>query len=329
MANHHRGAAPLATQPLTSADAAPAAGGSQPARNPSFNTSAVLPVTPRGWLKATASLRAPQDSPSQVGHQRRPAMKTLRTLVASGILLLAACAPSPTPQPTPTPTFVPAPTETTPPPTATPTPSPTPEPSATPDPLIFRDEFEGQLDETWQWVREDARFWSLTHNPGWLEITLRPGSVADGNIKNLLLSPATQGNFELQTTIRFKPTSNIQSAGLLIYESADKFIQLIRAYCSYPQCAKDGFYLDLVTAGQFSPENFARSAPDTDAVSLRLRREGRTFTGYYSVDGKQWKMVGSHSTDLTPVFVGLVAGQVIGFTPKPAQFDYFLVNRLP
>jgi len=256
-------------------------------------------------------------------------MNILKLVFASGALVLAACGAPATPEPTQTSTPRPTPTETPVPPSATPEPSPTPEPTPTPDPLLFRDDFEGQLGEGWQWVREDDRYWSLTSSPGWLEIMARSGNVNDGNIKNLLLRPAPQGDFELETTLRFRPTGNFQIAGLLIYQSADQHVQFGRAFCNAPQCTGDGFYLDLITDGNFSPENFATDAPETDTVQLRLRREGETYTGYISVDGVQWILIGVHRSDMVPIFVGLVAGQAVGSTPKPAQFDYFLINALP
>lgn len=252
-------------------------------------------------------------------------MKKQFFVIGLMIFILSACSILSTPTSFPTNTPVPTSTETPIPPTAT----STPEPSPTPDPILFRDDFEGSLKDGWQWIRENQKYWSLTNNPGWLEIMARSGSVSDGNVNNLLLYPAPEGNFELETRLNFKPTGNFQIAGLLIYESADQHIQFGRAFCNAPQCAGDGFYLDLITGGNFSSENFATRAPEVDTVYLRLRREGSTFTGYVSIDGKQWNLIGAHKIALQPLFVGLVAGQAVGSVPKPAQFDYFIITRLP
>lgn len=227
----------------------------------------------------------------------------------------------------PTPT---APTETEAvPPTSTTEPTATLEPSPTPDPLIFRDDFDGSLGDGWQWVRENPKGMSLTNNPGWLEIMARSGNVGSGSIENLLLRPTPDGNYELETKLKFKPTENFQFAGLLIYESAANFIQFGRAFCNATPCVGDGYYLDMTANGNFNPENFATAAPETDTVYLRLRREGGTFTAYASEDGDEWIVIGAHVSEIKPLFVGLLAGQAVSSVPKPAQFDYFIINTLP
>ena len=256
-------------------------------------------------------------------------MKKIFLCIVLMAVLLSACgtpAAPPTPEPTlpPTATSTPAPL-----PTATPLPpTATAEPSPTPDPLLFRDEFDGALGEGWQWVLENSQTWSLSSEPGWLEMVVSSGSVSAGSAENLLLRPAPEGNFELETKVKFKPTGDFQIAGLLIYESAANFVQFGRAFCDYPQCANDGFYLDMVADGNMNPENFAVSAPETDVVYLRLRREGSTYTAYASKDGLEWKLIGAHTSDMNGMFIGLVAAQAQS-APKPAQFDYFLINSLP
>jgi beta-xylosidase len=239
------------------------------------------------------------------------------------VFVLSACGTPTTPVPIPTNTPIPPPTETPLPPTAT------LEPSPTPDPLLFRDDFDGSLGEGWQWTHENKDSWSLTNNPGWLEIMARSGHVAKGDIDNLLLHQTPEGNFELETKLKFDPLENFQFAGLLIYESAANFVQFGRAFCGYSPCPGDGFYMDMTAGGNLVPENFATAAPDTDTVYLRLRREGDTFTAYASEDGKEWKLIGSHNNSVKPLFVGLVSGQAYNTVPKPAQFDYFVINTLP
>lgn len=236
------------------------------------------------------------------------------------VLTLTACA-TPTPPP-PTETPIP-PTTNTPLP-----PAPTLVPTATPDPLLFRDDFENALAEGWSWTKEDKRYWNLTANPGWLEITALPGHVSDGSIRNMLLRNAPDGNFELETHLNFKPTGNFQIAGLLIYESGANFTQFGRAFCG--QCpAGDGYYFDLTVDSNFTGENFGTAAPTIDTVYLRLRREGTTYTSYSSTDGANWQVIGTHTSNMAPAFVGLVSGQAVNSNPKPAQFDYFIINALP
>jgi hypothetical protein len=83
----------------------------------------------------------------------------------------------------------------------------------------------------------------------------------------------------------------------------------------------------MVTAGDLNPENYSIAAPGTDSVYLRLRREGDTFTAYASEDGSEWQLIGVHTGEIDPVFVGLVSGQATS-TPIPAQFDSFAIREL-
>ena len=244
-------------------------------------------------------------------------MKKVKLYFFICAIILAACGTPVTP--TPEPTIPPLPTKTM-------APTATIEPSPTPDPLIFKDNFEGSIDTEWLWVNENNKTWSLTNNPGWLEINAGSGSVGKGNLDNLLIRQIPEGNFELETKMIFKPVANFQIAGLIIYESAANFIQYGRAYAK--QVVKDGLYIDNIMGGGFFGENFAIPAPDTNTLYLRLRREGNTYTSYYSEDGNKWNLVGAHTSEMKPLFVGLVAGQST-YSFQPAQFDYFTINALP
>jgi len=237
-------------------------------------------------------------------------------VAVAAVFVLSACAVPPTPEPLPTET-----------PTAVPT--ATPSPSPTPDPLLFKDDFEGSLAEGWNWVREDSKRWSLTNNPGWLEIMAGGGNINGGTMKNLLLRQAPEGDFQLETRLKFKPEGNFQIAGLLVYESDGHYVLFGRAFCGNPNCAGNGFYMDLLSGGKLTGGNFATKAPDVDTVYLRLVREGNTFNGLISEDAKQWTLIGAHIDALTPLFVGIAAGQAAGTVPKPAQFDYYTISRLP
>ena len=257
-------------------------------------------------------------------------MKYLNSfMIAVMVFTLAAC--SSQPAPTPEPTSPPLPTITsTPERTSTPLPPiATVEPSPTPDPLIFKDDFEGSLGEGWNWTKENKKTWSLTNNPGWLEIMARSGKIGNGDLSNILLRPIPEGNFEIETQMNFKPISDYQIAGLLIYESAANYLLFGRAFCDSPDfCANDGFYMDLSTDGNLDGQNFATPAEKTEISFLRLRGEANLYTAYASHDGQEWKLIGEKSSEMKPMFIGLMAGQSLS-APQPAQFDYFEVNQVP
>ena len=142
-------------------------------------------------------------------------MKNQWLLLSILMVFVLACSLGPTPEPsaTPAPTNTLIPTNTAPPP---PTTAPTLVPAPTTNPLLFKDEFDSTLDPGWQWIKENKNKWNLANNPGWLEILAGSGGVAAGNVENLLLRQIPDGNFELETKMKFKPTANFQIAGLII-----------------------------------------------------------------------------------------------------------------
>jgi beta-xylosidase len=251
-------------------------------------------------------------------------MKTSKWAMAGVVVLLSACGPLSTPEALPTETVAPAPTATA---TAVP-PTGTPEPSPTPDPLLFRDEFDGSLGEGWHWLREKDRYWSLTERPGWLQIMARGGMLRENTITNLLLREAAAEDFEIETRVSFIPGGIYQSAGVIMYDQ-EGWVSLIRAFCPEAHCAGDAFYLDKFTGGNYSGNNFATKAPETDEVRLRLRRQGDIYMGWMSLDGTRWTLIGSHQKPEQPLQVGILAGQAWSTVPQPAQFDYFVVNAVP
>ena len=257
-------------------------------------------------------------------------------------------APTDTPVPTDTsvPTATPGPTDTPIPPTSTPVPptptSPPPTQTKAPTPpetptvpptagpvILFRDDFDGSLAAGWGWVREDPAHWNLADVPGSMRIILQPGGLIFNTANNLLLREAPASNFEIATLVRFTPTSNFQFAGLLIYQDPSNAIQFGRAFCNWPdKCVGNGIYFDNIQYGELGGSNYATVTPNPSQAYLRLRREGATYTGYYSEDGANWTVIGQHTSNLTSFRVGLIAAQAYE-AETIADFDYFTIQALP
>jgi len=226
------------------------------------------------------------------------------------------------PQATNTPILAVAPTSTTAPP---PTEHPTAEPSAG---TIFTDNFDDHLADGWDWINEDPANWSLSAELGYLQINASDASF-DGpaDITNLLTHYTDAQQFEATTLLRFKPTSNFQFAGLLIFQDGNTALQFGRAFCDRSDlCVGNGLYFDSITDSVFSTDNFSTAISEDD-VYLRITRDGNLYTASYSMDGEHWTEVGTHEHEFTSVYVGLIAAQA----PHPiaALFDYFTLQELP
>jgi beta-xylosidase len=254
-----------------------------------------------------------------------------RSFLVFFVFLLVACGSTPPSSPTPLIEIVlnPLPTATI---FVSHTPtvsSPTITPQPTTDPIFFRDEFNGSLDPQWSWLREKPRDWSLTNSPGTLQINADHGYVAAHNYSNLLLRPAPSENFQIETPINFRPENNFQFAGLIIYESDSNFIQAGRAYCDAIGCVGEGFYMDSYRKGVVEGPNFGQTYKEPGPILLRLSRKGEIYSFEASTDGKVWFLIGSHTSDINPLQVGLVAGQTLRGKILPATFEYFEVHGLP
>jgi len=195
--------------------------------------------------------------------------------------------------------------------------------------IIFRDDFDNALSEGWNIVREDSSHWSLTVKPGSWRITLQTGAIGDAIPQppsNLLLREAPSGDFEITTLIHFTPVSNVQFAGLIVYQDDLNAVQFGRAYCDLSEmCVGNGIYFDNTSD---ISKNYATVTSNPSIAYLRLRREGTTYTGYYSEDGGSWTIIGQHISNINPLQVGLTAGQVLE-AETTADFEYFTMETLP
>ncbi len=260
----------------------------------------------------------------------------LSTTVVLGILL-SACASSamssPTASPQPAATSTSLPTATQPAPTVTPTltatqPAPTVTPTLTATPTeipIFWDDFSGELLPGWSWIRENDALWSLDSEPGYLRIVL----TGDRPPRNLLVRDVTHQNFQIMTHVRFKPTSNYQFAGLLVYQDDETMLSLGRAYCDTRNfCVGNGIYFDASQNGQYLGKNFGTDTQSEEEAYLRMDKNGTKFTGYYSENGTDWMMIGEHEVSIIDPQVGLITANsfIVGMT---AYFDYFTVVEMP
>ena len=165
--------------------------------------------------------------------------------------------------------------------------------------------------------------------PGSLQINVDYGYVAMHDNSNLLLRPAPEGNFQIETQIAHRPRENFQFAGLIIYEDDSNFIQAGREYCSSVGCIGEGLYMDYYKSGVAVKPNFGQTYKSINPILLRLSRRANAYTFEASTDGKVWFLIGSHTSDMNPLQIGLVTGQRMAGNNVPAVFEYFEVRSLP
>lgn len=192
----------------------------------------------------------------------------------------------------------------------------------------FSDEFNGSINDQWEWLREDPLRW-LVSGDG-ITIISQTGALSGqqyNNVKNILLQDSPGGEFFLQTKLDFDPDSTFHNAGLIYRIDDDNFVRVSRGVYDGVQSAWLGWDLDGVYGNV--------SIPDVTVTSIYLRLivvRNEYFAGYYSLDGLQWDFI----TRIQLAFpniqarIGIQAanGDGVSVTRRQiaAKFDYFMVD---
>ncbi|HEY3477189.1 MAG TPA: hypothetical protein VGK56_21415, partial [Anaerolineales bacterium] len=108
------------------------------------------------------------------------------------------------------------------------------------DLVSFDDNFNSPtLHPFWYWYKEDPSYWSLTASPGYLRILTQSKDIRGSENSAPLLLQSLQSfsgdDFDIQTRIVIKPTTNFQQGGLVIYSDYDNYVRLTYAYIDGPQ----------------------------------------------------------------------------------------------
>lgn len=223
------------------------------------------------------------------------------------------------------------PTETavptdTPEPTNTLEPTETPKPTLTPLPegVLFRDDFEGELQPEWEWENENPDRWTITDD-GWLQIVGEHDSLLSENTQsNLLWYPLPDGDFVITVHLKTNPFANFHQASIFIYEDAENHITINRGYCDICQTGGGGFYMDYKIGGNWGNYQIATDAED---VFLRLESKDNIISGYYATEPDQWERLGRFGNYFNFQRVGIGVSNVGASEDVVGLFDYFEVSR--
>ena len=138
------------------------------------------------------------------------------------------------------------------------------------DKVLVEDNFDKQLADGWDWLRESKDTWRL--NDGALEICVQPG-VAH-NVKNALLRKApdrSKGKYAIEVTVTnlTKPSQQYEQAGITWYNNEKPVFKLVKELV-------DG-QLKIIPG---------HKPMDSQSVQLRLIVTADKFVAQYRPDGK-------------------------------------------
>jgi len=250
--------------------------------------------------------------------------KNLFIILAIGSWIFLACQSAATSIPIPTATSVP-PTNTSL-PTNTPLPTETPKPTMTPLPVgvLFRDDFEGELQSGWEWENENPAKWTFTDD-GWLQIIGEYNSLLGENQQNnLLWYSLPAGDFVVTVHLKTKPFENFQQAAIFIYEDPENYVTINRGYCDPCSTGGNGFYMDYKIGGEWGGY---KAKTDSEDVYLRLESKGNTISGYYATVPDQWERLGRFGNFFQFRKVGIGVSNVRASNDVVGLFDYFEISQ--
>ncbi|MCY1137584.1 family 43 glycosylhydrolase [Actinoplanes sp. Pm04-4] len=181
----------------------------------------------------------------------------------------------------------------------------------------YSDEFDSTAPNAgWSWVRPDA---TVTVSGGSLVRPTQAGDLALGaNNAGVLLRDAPAGPFVVETKVQFDGVRGNQQAGLVLYDTDDRFVKL--AHSVLPL---NGVANTFLQQTEFTKEDGGRSGPSFGGPApgtmwLRLLHRDGVARMATSRDGVTWTW-GAAWTMPRPFRIGVVA---MGGTGATARFDY-------
>lgn len=197
------------------------------------------------------------------------------------------------------------------------------------------DQFAGPALDSCRWsaiVRPDPAAYRVTG--GAVEIDTSKGDIYQGtatNPKNLLLQPAPDGDWTIETKVDATSFNEaFQQAGLMVYADDANYVKLDYLTTNASGAAVTrGIELRSEVANAIVQPAPNASPPPTQGVwYLRLAKSGSTFTGSYSADGLAWTALPAVTNPaLGSASFGVYAFGVDQVASKTAKFDYFKLVR--
>jgi len=226
------------------------------------------------------------------------------------------------------------------------------------DYLSVSDEFStGIINTQWEWIREDPAGYSFTSKPGALTLTSEPGDISEStnNASNVLLQSANN-DWTIETKlVGTRIPSQPENAGIVAYQDDHYFVKLMyRAVIKTYRGGGPGTQVQPGTIDLIMEENditksiasfnLKEEIVGNNNLYLKLEKKGSFYTGKYSLDGMEFKTLGTANILLKNIKAGLIVCDGIitqnmkstfyfnSDTTKPdssfdVSFDYFHITN--
>lgn len=178
----------------------------------------------------------------------------------------------------------------------------------------------------WRWIDAEAASKGPVKydtSRGTLKFTVPTGKDMFGDNRTAPhLLQAIDGDFQIETRVKFDPKHDYQGAGLFIYIDGDNYVRLERAFGGLDG-GGSGIRLDARTGGDYRSVAPPSGVPtDAKSVDLKILRTGKILYAFWRVDeNAEWREIGDVEHDFpATVEAGIIACNTA--TDIPVEFSY-------
>jgi len=190
----------------------------------------------------------------------------------------------------------------------------------------FSDEFNSlSLDNKWIWdnpTGDNDNYYSLSEVPGFLTInSYGPNDhFEDENSAPKIKEFAPIGNYTIITHLISNPDIAFEHAGIYIENSsASNWFKIIR------DSNGDGVY--VYNTINYETDGKYLHVPVSE-IYLKLEKIDNQYSGYYSLDGSNWILVGCYYNNMKPAYMGMLVVSTPVENNFSSSFDYFRVRGI-
>lgn len=200
--------------------------------------------------------------------------------------------------------------------------------------IYLRDEFDGGYSLRWDIRNQNPAKLSFKQNAGCLTLNSQPGSIWRTNtsgVKNLHLIPnpsARGGDFVCTMHVKdFQPSARYHQTGIIFYRDDDNYLKCMAEHNDLVDGAHR-FNLLAETDAKIVREIDNRELLLADKPFwLRVVKQGRTYIGQLSLDGTEFKTIGSADWGLgSPPWIGFLAKNVAAQREVAVQIESFEIS---
>jgi len=195
--------------------------------------------------------------------------------------------------------------------------------------IIVYSFMEGTIDSGWTILNPDPTGYSVVEGMGLRLPTQDSDMYSTGTSwKNVFVRPV-EGDWEVVSAVSYSqvPYANYQQNSLLVWQDEDNYIKLGYEYNN----GSLFFQLGQEVATSFtSVATVTYSAPADVPLNIfyKIKKTGNNYTGYYSLDGTNYTVVGSTTITLQNTQIGFYATKNSTNDPIDTYVKYVEIKKI-